>query len=35
MPVGVLSNDKLDKTAKDEKIAAELWKWTDDVLTEV
>lgn len=35
MPVGVLSNDKLDKTAKDEALARELWSWTNDVLAKV
>ncbi|KAI0384866.1 oxidoreductase [Hypomontagnella monticulosa] len=35
MPVGVLSNDKLDKTAKSEELARELWSWTDDVLAKV
>ena len=32
MPVGRLSNDRLDKTAKSEKLAAELWDYTQDVL---
>ncbi|KAI1637239.1 putative short-chain dehydrogenase [Biscogniauxia mediterranea] len=32
MPIGVLSNDKLDCTAKSEKLAGEIWKWTDEVL---
>ena len=31
-PIGVLG--KLDKTAQSEKVAAELWKWTQDVLAE-
>ena len=30
-PVGLLS-DKLDKTAKSEKLAAELWEWTENQL---
>ncbi|KAJ9143489.1 NAD(P)-binding protein [Pleurostoma richardsiae] len=32
MPVGVLSNDKLDKTAKSQELAKRLWDWTADVL---
>jgi hypothetical protein len=32
MPVGVQSNDKLDKTAKSAEFATELWTWTQDVL---
>lgn len=32
MPVGVLSNNKLDTIAKDENFATELWKWTNKVL---
>ncbi|KAI0884934.1 oxidoreductase [Annulohypoxylon maeteangense] len=35
MPVGVLSNDKLDKTAKSEELARELWLYTEDVLSKV
>lgn len=35
MPVGVLSNSKLDKTAKSEKLAAELWDWTEKALNGV
>jgi hypothetical protein len=34
MPIGVLSNDKLDSTAKDPKLAQGLWEWTDNVLAE-
>jgi NAD(P)-dependent dehydrogenase (short-subunit alcohol dehydrogenase family) len=29
MPVGVLANSKLDKVAKDPKLATELWEWTE------
>jgi hypothetical protein len=32
MPVGVLSNNKLDKVASSEEFARELWRWTNDVL---
>ncbi|OLN97916.1 putative oxidoreductase C736.13-like protein 2 [Colletotrichum chlorophyti] len=32
MPVGVLADDKLDGCATDEKLAAELWTWTEKVL---
>lgn len=32
MPVGRLSDDRLDKVAKSEKLAGELWDWTEDVL---
>ncbi|KAH0432704.1 short-chain dehydrogenase/reductase family Oxidoreductase [Colletotrichum camelliae] len=32
MPVGHLSNDKLDSSATNEKLAGELWRWTEDVL---
>jgi hypothetical protein len=32
MPVGRLSNDRLDKTAKSTKLADELWTYTQDVL---
>jgi hypothetical protein len=35
MPVGVLSNSKLDKAAKSEKLAAELWDWTEKALNRV
>ncbi|KAI0181588.1 oxidoreductase [Hypoxylon sp. FL1284] len=35
MPVGVLSNKKLDKYAKSEELAGELWLYTDKVLAEV
>ncbi|KAE9372853.1 putative short-chain dehydrogenase [Stipitochalara longipes BDJ] len=32
MPVGRLSNDRLDKTARSEQLAKELWTYTEDVL---
>ena len=32
MPVGVLSNHKLDSVAKSEEFASKLWQWTNDVL---
>ncbi|KAJ0275480.1 hypothetical protein CBS470a_011262 [Colletotrichum nupharicola] len=32
MPVGHLANDKLDSCATNEKLAVELWRWTEDVL---
>lgn len=32
MPVGVLSNGKLDKPAKDEVLAKKLYEWTEEVL---
>lgn len=35
MPVGRLSNDRLDTTAKSLKLAADLWKYTQDVLAGV
>jgi NAD(P)-dependent dehydrogenase (short-subunit alcohol dehydrogenase family) len=35
MPVGVLSNSKLDKAAKSEKLATELWDWTETALNRV
>ncbi|KAI2463350.1 oxidoreductase [Annulohypoxylon bovei var. microspora] len=35
MPVGVLSNDKLDKFAKSKELARELWSYTEDVLSKV
>ncbi|XDG03501.1 hypothetical protein ABKA04_003116 [Annulohypoxylon sp. FPYF3050] len=35
MPVGVLSNDKLDKFAMSEKLARELWSYTESALSEV
>lgn len=35
MPVGVLSNDKLDKVAKSEELAGKLWSYTEDVLSKV
>lgn len=31
-PVGVLSNQKLDKVAKSEDLAKELWEWTEAAL---
>ena len=31
-PVGVLKNDKLDKTARSPELAGELWDWTEEVL---
>ncbi|KAI5926013.1 putative short-chain dehydrogenase [Camillea tinctor] len=33
MPVGILSKDRLDCTRRSEKLAGELWKLTDEVLT--
>ncbi|KAI1442444.1 oxidoreductase [Annulohypoxylon stygium] len=35
MPVGVLSNDKLDKIAKSEELARELWLYTESALSKV
>ncbi|KAI1780901.1 oxidoreductase [Hypoxylon cercidicola] len=35
MPVGVMSNKQLDKSAKSEKLASELWSYTEDVLAKV
>jgi len=32
MPVGRLSNDRLDKTARSPKLAEDLWTYTQDVL---
>ncbi|KAF6827104.1 oxidoreductase C736.13-like protein 2 [Colletotrichum plurivorum] len=32
MPVGQLADDKLDGSATDEKLAGELWRWTENVL---
>ncbi|RDL36713.1 Oxidoreductase, short-chain dehydrogenase family [Venustampulla echinocandica] len=32
MPVGVLTTDKLDKTAKSEKLGTDLWEWTEQAL---
>lgn len=32
MPIGRLSDDRLDKTAKSLKLAQELWTYTEDVL---
>ena len=34
VPVGIMCNDKLDKTARDEKLAKELWTWTEKVLSQ-
>lgn len=31
-PVGVLSNNKVDATSRSEKLAAELWDWTEQAL---
>ncbi|OTA76091.1 hypothetical protein M434DRAFT_402570 [Hypoxylon sp. CO27-5] len=33
MPVGVLSNDKLDKVVKSEELGSRLWSYTEDVLS--
>jgi hypothetical protein len=33
MPIGRLSNNSLDKTAKSMKLAEELWTYTQDVLS--
>ncbi|XXG97293.1 hypothetical protein Hte_003589 [Hypoxylon texense] len=35
MPVGILSNNKLDKFAKSEELAGKLWSYTEDVLAKV
>ena len=35
MPVGVLSNNKLDSVAKSEDFASELWRWTEEVLRNI
>lgn len=32
MPVGHLADDQLDKCATDDRLAGELWRWTEDVL---
>ncbi len=32
MPVGILAQDKLNKTAMSQKLAGELWDWTDQAL---
>lgn len=32
MPIGRYSNDRLDQTAKSEKLAGELWTYTQDIL---
>lgn len=34
-PVGVLCNDKLNSTAKDEGLAERLWEWTEEALDKV
>jgi len=33
-PVGLLCNDSLDKVAKSEEFAKELWEWTQTALSE-
>ena len=33
MPVGILAQEKLDKTAMSQKLARELWDWTDQALS--
>jgi NAD(P)-dependent dehydrogenase (short-subunit alcohol dehydrogenase family) len=35
MPVGRLSNDRLNKTATNEKMGTELWEYTQDALAKV
>ncbi|KAH8648983.1 hypothetical protein BGZ60DRAFT_422770 [Tricladium varicosporioides] len=35
MPVGIMSNHELDKTAKSEKLGKELWEWTQNALASV
>jgi hypothetical protein len=35
MPVGRLSNDRLDKTAKNPKLAKELWSYTQEALNKI
>lgn len=32
MPIGVLSNSKLDKVAKSQKLGTDLWEWTEKAL---
>jgi hypothetical protein len=32
MPIGRMSNDRLDKTAKSEEVAKDLWIYTVDIL---
>jgi NAD(P)-dependent dehydrogenase (short-subunit alcohol dehydrogenase family) len=34
MPVGIVAQDKLDKTATSQKLAADLWEWTEQALGE-
>jgi hypothetical protein len=34
IPIGVLSNNKLDSVAKSKEFASELWRWTGEVLDE-
>lgn len=34
LPVGIMATDKLDKAARDEKLAKELWTWTEKVLAQ-
>jgi hypothetical protein len=33
MPIGRFSNDRLDQTGKDTKLANELWTYTHDILS--
>ena len=35
MPIGKLSNDRLDNTAKSQQLAEDLWTYTQDVLAKV
>lgn len=32
MPIGALSSSRLDKVAKSEKLAKELWEWTEKAM---
>lgn len=34
MPIGVMANGKLDDTAKSDKLAGELWDWTNKTLAD-
>lgn len=34
VPISVMSNDQLDKMAKSEKLASELWRWTEEILNQ-
>lgn len=34
-PVGVMCNDKLNATAKDQNLAKELWDWTEKALNKI